>query len=44
MLDRKRIDLGRHNLEDDAAIAYNTKAVEIFGEHARLNIIGVGCP
>ena len=34
---RKRIWLGCHGCEEAAALAYNKKAVELFGEFARLN-------
>lgn len=33
----KLIDLGRHPTPEDAALAYNKKATEIFGEFAKLN-------
>ena len=35
----KGIYLGYFEKEEDAALAYNKKAIELFGEHARLNII-----
>lgn len=37
----KRYHLGYHNTREAAAIAYNDKAREVFGEFARLNPIGV---
>lgn len=33
----KNYYLGRHKSERSAALAYNTKAIELFGEYARLN-------
>jgi group I intron endonuclease len=35
----KTVHLGRFKCEKDAAIAYNIKAIELFGENAKLNII-----
>jgi group I intron endonuclease len=35
----KRINIGSYNTEIDAALAYNAKALELYGENARLNII-----
>lgn len=35
----KRISLGHFELERDAALAYNAKAVELFGEFACLNVV-----
>lgn len=35
----KKIYLGRFKTEKDAALAYNQKALELFGEYANLNII-----
>ena len=37
MFNRKNIYIGRFKFEMDAAIAYNIKAKELFGEYARLN-------
>ncbi len=34
----KRLPLGRFSSEEDAARAYDTKAQELFGPHARLNL------
>lgn len=34
---KRRIHIGFFNEERDAAAAYNTKAMELFGEHALLN-------
>lgn len=36
---KKRFGLGLFDSEIDAAIAYNTKAIELFGDKAKLNII-----
>lgn len=38
--DNKRYNLGRYNTEEEAAIAYNKKAYELYGEFAKLNVIG----
>ena len=37
---RKLYNLGYYNTEEEAATAYNKKALEMFGEFARLNEIG----
>lgn len=37
--DGKRKGIGRYDSEVEAALAYNKKAIELFGEHARLNEI-----
>jgi hypothetical protein len=37
--DRKRYSLGLYDNEDDAASAYNSKAIELYGEFAKLNVI-----
>jgi hypothetical protein len=39
MIDGNTINLGYFNNEIEAALAYNVKAQELFGEYARLNII-----
>ena len=39
VFEKKQIYLGMHLTEEDAAIAYNEKATELFGEFACLNII-----
>lgn len=39
MLNYKRIYIGRYKNELDAAIAYNNKAIELFGEFAYINTI-----
>ena len=36
----KLFSLGYHSTEEEAAIAYNKKAQEVFGEFAYLNVIG----
>lgn len=36
---RKRMHIGCFDNEDEAALSYNAKAIELFGEFARLNII-----
>lgn len=36
-IDYKQLYLGRFSTEEEAAIAYNEKAVEIYGENANLN-------
>lgn len=35
----KTITLGSHDYEIDAALAYNSKAIELFGTQANLNVI-----
>lgn len=35
---------GSYNNENEAARAYNRKAMELFGEYALLNVINLGCP
>lgn len=32
--------IGRYATEEEAALAYNTRAVEVFGEYAKCNIVG----
>lgn len=39
---RKAHSLGSFLTEESAALAYNKKAVELFGQHARLNEVHVG--
>jgi group I intron endonuclease len=36
---KKSIEIGRYDTEKEAAIAYNTKAIELYGKNAKLNII-----
>lgn len=38
-LNKKLIALGYYSKEEDAALAYNKKAIELFGEYAKLNIV-----
>ena len=37
--DKKHYFIGRYNTEKDAAIAYNNKAIELYGQLVRLNVI-----
>lgn len=37
--DGKHFHLGYHDSEIDAALAYNNKAIELFGDYARPNVI-----
>lgn len=37
--DNKQIGLGTYNTKEEAALAYNKKAIEIFGEYAKLNVV-----
>lgn len=39
MVNYKRTYIGFYTTEEEAALAYNQKALELFGEFARLNII-----
>jgi len=39
MINFKQQYIGSYSSQEDAAIAYNNKAVELFGEYAKLNII-----
>lgn len=36
----KTIHIGRYKTEEEAALAYNKKAKELWGEYAKLNIVG----
>ena len=36
---KKAIYLGHHKTQEEAALAYNSKALELFGEYVRLNTI-----
>jgi hypothetical protein len=36
--DGVKYNLGRHEIEEDAARAYNSKALELYGEFANLNV------
>lgn len=38
-VNRKQIYLGLYNTENEAALAYNKKAIEERGEYANINII-----
>ena len=35
-------NIGRFDDEIDAAVSYNKKAIELFGEYALLNVVGRG--
>jgi hypothetical protein len=37
---KQKYDLGGFENEADAAMSYNTKALELYGENAKLNVIG----
>jgi len=37
MIDGKRMSLGYHAIEEDAARAYDRRAFEVFGQFANLN-------
>jgi hypothetical protein len=39
-IDRKKIHIGCFEQEDDAAIAYDAAAIQLYGDYAWLNIIG----
>lgn len=39
-VNKKRVYLGSYDSEEDAALAYNKAALEIFGENAKINTIG----
>jgi len=41
-VNKNRLGLGFFDSETAAAIAYNNKAIELYGEFANLNIIGDG--
>jgi hypothetical protein len=38
-INKRRIYLGSYNSEEEAALAYNKAALEIFGENAKINVI-----
>jgi hypothetical protein len=38
-LNYKQVYLGSFNIEETAALAYNKKAIELFGDFARLNVL-----
>ena len=38
-LDGKKYSLGTYETKEESAMAYNIKAKELFGEHARLNSV-----
>jgi hypothetical protein len=40
-LNRKHIHLGMYETPEEAALAYNKKSVELFGEKAKINIVKV---
>ena len=39
----KSYRIGRHETEDEAAMAYNRIATKLYGERAQLNVIKKGC-
>ena len=39
MKNKKPYYLGHYNTEKEAAIAYNSKATELYGEFANLNVL-----
>jgi hypothetical protein len=41
---KKNHYIGRYDNEWEAARAYNTAALVLFGKYARLNVEGIGCP
>lgn len=39
MINRRCVQIGRFITEEDAALAYNNKAIELFGEFAKKNLL-----
>lgn len=39
MINKRNIFIGYFEKEEEAALAYNAKAIELFGDYARLNVI-----
>ena len=40
-VNKKYLDLGRYKTQEEAAVKYNIKAIELFGQYASLNVTNV---